>query len=141
LTLEELKSKGLNTVIFVDGEEKISQRMNLEIETIIAEMENPTAEMIISLQTDRRLKRDYFDESIIENILINYNPLNDSRTLDIPTNQVANFKGDIAIKDPSIEHQVIIGRHEENKRLYVYYNPIISRITLLLEIVMLIKII
>jgi len=69
LTLEELEANGLNTVIFVDGEEKISQKANLEIEELIAVMENPTAEMIFSLQTDRRLKRDYFDENFIQNIV------------------------------------------------------------------------
>ncbi len=71
LTLEELQTKGLNTVIFVNGEEKISQKANLEIEAIIAEMENPTAEMILSLQSDRRLKRNYFDESFVQNIVDN----------------------------------------------------------------------
>ena len=69
LTLEELETKGLNTVIFVNGEEKISQRANLDIEATIAEMENPTTEMIFSLLSDRRLKSDYFDTSFVQNII------------------------------------------------------------------------
>jgi len=67
LTLEELESKGLNTVIFVNGEEKISQRMNLEVEAIIAGIENPTTELLTTLLNNKRTKSDYFDENFIQN--------------------------------------------------------------------------
>jgi len=69
LTLEELETSGLNTVIFVNGEEKISQRMNLEVEKLISEMVSPTGELVQSLQSDKRLSRNYFDEAIIQTII------------------------------------------------------------------------
>jgi len=74
LTLEELETKGLNTVIFVDGEEKISQRMNLEITKFISEMDNPSEEIVNLFQSNKRLDRDYFDNSLIESIIAELSP-------------------------------------------------------------------
>lgn len=69
LTLVELEATGLNVVIFVNGEEKISHRTNLEIVKLISEMDSPTVEMIQSFQVDKRLSRNYFDEAVITTII------------------------------------------------------------------------
>jgi len=68
-SLEELESTGLNTVIFVNGEEKISVKMNKIIESIITTLPSGiTATEIEQLFAQKRAEADYFDLSLLESI-------------------------------------------------------------------------
>jgi len=67
MTLDQLEQSGLNTIIFVNGEEKISSKMNKIIEQIISELPSSTASTEIeTIFSNKRLSRDYFDNAIID---------------------------------------------------------------------------
>ena len=72
MDLPTIESNKLNSVLFKNGEEKISKKTELIVEKMISELpnENKTTDFIANFLNNKRQKADYFDDEFVSDMIM-----------------------------------------------------------------------